>query len=73
VVAAAAAEAVAIAAGYGHHPGAGPTAVGVSPHLRLRYLRSRRSNPHKQQRLREKVTGISLSHEPNSVLRLELS
>jgi hypothetical protein len=73
VAAAAAAGAVAaVHAGYGHHS-AGSTAVaGVSPRLGQRYLMSRRSHPHRKQKLREKVAGISSPHEPNSVLRLQL-
>ena len=34
-------------AGYGHPPGAGSTPAGASPHLRLRYLLSRRSQSHR--------------------------
>jgi len=43
VAAEAAAVGAAELAGYGHPPGAGSTPAGVSPHLRLRYLLSRRS------------------------------
>jgi len=47
-VAAEAAEAgAAELAGYGHPPGAGSTPAGASPHLRLRYLLSRRSQSHR--------------------------
>jgi hypothetical protein len=67
--AAEAAEDVATPAGFGHHLGDGSTAAGVRL-LRLRYLPSRRSNPRKQQRLWERVTGTSSSHEPNKVRRL---
>jgi hypothetical protein len=62
------AAAVAAPAGHGHHS-AGSTVAGVSPRLGQKYPMYRRSNPHKQQRLREKETGISLPHEPNSGLR----
>jgi hypothetical protein len=44
-----AAEAVGAAelAGYGHRRGAGSTPVGVSLHLQIRYLLSRRSRAHR--------------------------
>jgi hypothetical protein len=74
VVAAEAAEAVEAAgelAWYGHL--CGPGAAGVSLHLRLRCLPSRRSNPHRQRSLGEKVTGKSSPHEPNRIVRVQLS
>src|SRR6516225_4059541 len=46
-VAVAAEAAAAELAGYGHPPGAGSTPAGASPHLRLRYLLSRRSQSHR--------------------------
>jgi hypothetical protein len=67
VAAVVAAEAAA-PAGHGFQVGAGSTPAGLSLHQRLRYLLSRQSNPHRQQRLWEKV--ISSPHEPNSVRRL---
>jgi hypothetical protein len=56
VAAEAAAVGAAELAGYGRPPGAGSTPAGVSPHLRLRYLLSRRSRSqsHKQRRLRKR-------------------
>ena len=59
VAAEAAAVGAAELAGYGHPRGVGSTPAGVSPHLRLRYLLSRRSQPHRRRRLRQKATGIS--------------
>jgi hypothetical protein len=62
-------EAAAVPAGFGPQLGAGSIVAGVALHLRVRHLLSRRSNPHRQQRLQEKVTGTSSPHEPNSVRR----
>jgi hypothetical protein len=48
-------------------PRAGSTAAGLGLHLRVKHLPSCRNESQRQRSRREKVTGISAAHVPNSV------
>jgi hypothetical protein len=73
VVAAVVVAAAGDPAGYGIQFGAGSTPAGRSLNLRLRYLLSRRSNPHRLWRVQEKMTGVSSPNEPNSIRQLHFN